>query len=79
MNLNIGNIGVRGFRHYGVSQTECPSSVGFMRLNGTLENYLKDVKTISYRGTYCDHIVIPEIIQDVILRRTRKHCRGKQR
>ena len=43
MNLNIGNIGVWGFRHYECLKQNRPSSVGVMRLNGTLENYLKEV------------------------------------
>lgn len=43
MNLNIGNIGVWGFRHYEFLKRNRPSTVGVMRLNGTLENYLKDV------------------------------------
>ena len=43
MNLNIGNIGVWGFRHYEYLKQNRPSIVGVMRLNGTLENYLKEV------------------------------------
>ena len=43
MNLNIGNIGVWGFRHYEFLKQNRPSTVGAMRLNGTLENYLKEV------------------------------------
>ena len=43
MNLNIGNIGVWGFRHYEFLKQNRPSTVGVMRLNGTLENYLKKV------------------------------------
>ena len=43
MNLNIGNIGVWGFRHYEFLKQNRPSTVGVMRINGTLENYLKDV------------------------------------
>ncbi|MBR6051044.1 MAG: TnpV protein [Clostridia bacterium] len=43
MNLNTGNIGVRGFRHYEFLKQNHPSTVSIMRLNGTLENYLKDV------------------------------------
>ena len=43
MNLNIGNIGVWGFRHYEYLKQNRPSSVGVMRLNGTLENYLKEI------------------------------------
>ena len=43
MNLNIGNIGVWGFRHYEFLKQNRPSTVGVMRLNGTLENYLKEV------------------------------------
>ena len=43
MNLNIGNIGVWGFRHYECLKQNRPSSVGVMRLNGTLENYLKEI------------------------------------
>lgn len=43
MNLNIGNIGVLGFRHYEFIKQNRPSTVGVMRLNGTLENYLKEV------------------------------------
>ena len=43
MNLNIGNIGVWGFRHYEFLKQNHPSAVGVMRLNGTLENYLKEV------------------------------------
>ena len=43
MNLNIGKIGVWGFRHYEFLKQNRPSTVGVMRLNGTLENYLKQV------------------------------------
>ncbi|MBQ9879920.1 MAG: TnpV protein [Clostridia bacterium] len=43
MNLNIGNIGVWGFRHYEFLKQNRPSTIGVMRLNGTLENYLKEV------------------------------------
>jgi len=43
MNLNIGNIGVLGFRHYEFLKQNRPSTVGVMRMNGTLENYLKEV------------------------------------
>ena len=43
MNLNIGNIGVWGFRHYEFLKQNRPSTVGVMRLNGTLEEYLKQV------------------------------------
>ena len=43
MNLNIGNIGVWGSRHYEFLKQNCPSTIAVMRLNGTLENYLKKV------------------------------------
>ena len=43
MNLNIGNIGVWGFRHYEFLKQNRPSTVGVMSLNGTLESYLKEV------------------------------------
>ena len=43
MNLNIGNIGVWGFRHYEFLKQNRPSTVGVMRLNGTLEDYLKEI------------------------------------
>ena len=43
MNLNIGNIGVWGFRHYEFIKQNRPSTVGVMRMNGTLEGYLKEV------------------------------------
>lgn len=43
MNLNIGNIGVWGFRHYEFLKQNCPSTVSVMRLNGTLEGYLKQI------------------------------------
>ena len=43
MNLNIGNIGVWGFRHYNYLKKSHPSTVGVMRMNGTLEKYLKEV------------------------------------
>ena len=43
MNLNIGNIGVWGFRHYEFLKQNRPSTVNVMRLNGTLEGYLKEV------------------------------------
>ena len=43
MNLNIGNIGVWGFRHYEFLKQNRSSTVSAMRLNGTLENYLKEV------------------------------------
>ena len=43
MNLNIGNIGVWGFRHYEFLKENRPSTVGVMRLTGTLEGYLKEV------------------------------------
>ena len=42
MNLNIGNIGVWGFRHYEFLKQSRPSTVGVMRMNGTLERYLKE-------------------------------------
>jgi len=37
MNLNISNIGVWGFRHYEFLKRNRPSTVGVMRMNGTLE------------------------------------------
>ncbi len=43
MNLNIGNIGVWGFKYYEFIKQNRPSTIGVMRLNGTLENYLKEV------------------------------------
>lgn len=43
MNLNIGNIGVWGFRHYEFLKQNRPSTVGVLRMNGTLEGYLKQV------------------------------------
>ncbi len=43
MNLNIGNIGIWGFRHYAFLKQNRPSTVGVMRLKGTLEGYLKEV------------------------------------
>ena len=43
MNLNIGNIGVWGFRHYEFLKQNRPLTVSVMRLNGTLEEYLKEV------------------------------------
>ena len=43
MNLNIGNIGVLGFRHYEFLKQNRPSTVGVMRMNGTLEGYLKEI------------------------------------
>ena len=43
MNLNIGNIGVWGFRHYEFLKNNYPSTVSVMHMNGTLENYLKEV------------------------------------
>ena len=43
MNLNIGNIGVWGFRHYEFLKQNRPSTFGVMRMNGTLENHLKEV------------------------------------
>ena len=43
MNLNIGNIGVWGFRHYEFLKQNHPSTVSVMRMNGTLEGYLKEV------------------------------------
>lgn len=43
MSLNIGNIGVWGFRHYEFLKQNRPSTVSVMRMNGTLENYLKEV------------------------------------
>ena len=43
MNLNIGNIGVWGIRHYEYLKQNRPSTVGVMRMNGTLEGYLKEV------------------------------------
>lgn len=43
MNLNIGNIGVWGFRHYEFLKQNRQSTVGVMRMNGTLEGYLKEV------------------------------------
>ncbi|MBR3423970.1 MAG: TnpV protein, partial [Clostridia bacterium] len=43
MNLNIGYIGVWGFRHYEYLKQNRPSTVGAMLLNGTLEGYLKEV------------------------------------
>lgn len=43
MNLNIGNIGVWGFRHYEFLKQNRQSTIGVMRMNGTLERYLKEV------------------------------------
>ena len=43
MNLNIGNIGVWGFRHYEFLKQNRPSTIGVMRLKGMLEGYLKQV------------------------------------
>ena len=43
MNLNIGNIGVWGFQHYEFLKQNCPSTVGVMRMNGTLEKHLKEI------------------------------------
>lgn len=43
MNLNIGNIGVWGFRHYEFLKQNRPSTVGVMCMNGTLKGYLKEV------------------------------------
>ena len=43
MNLNIGNLGVWGFRHYEFLKQNRPSTVGVMRMNGTLEGHLKEV------------------------------------
>ena len=43
MNLNIGNIGVWGFRHYEFLKRNRPSTVCVMRLNGILKSYLKEV------------------------------------
>ena len=37
MNLNIGNIGVWGFRHYEFLKQNRLSTVGVMRVNGTLD------------------------------------------
>lgn len=34
MNLNIGNIGVWGFRHYKFLKQNRPATVGVMRMNG---------------------------------------------
>ena len=43
MNLNIGNIGVWGFRHYEYLKQEQPITIYVMRMNRTLESYLKQV------------------------------------
>ena len=43
MNLNIGNIGIWGFRHYEFLKQNRPSTVSVMRMNGTLEGYLKEI------------------------------------
>ena len=43
MNLNIGNIGIWGKRHYDYLKKNRPSTVSVMRMNGTLEEYLKNV------------------------------------
>ena len=43
MNLNIVNIGLWGFRHYEYLKQNRPSTVGVMRMNGTLERHLKEV------------------------------------
>ena len=43
MNLNIGNIGVWGFRYYNYLKKSHPSTVGVMRMNGTLEICLKGI------------------------------------
>ena len=40
---NIGNIEVWGFGHYEYLKQNRPSTVGVMRMNGTLEGYLKEV------------------------------------
>ncbi len=45
MNLNIGNIGVYGFRHYDYLKKSHPSIVGVMRMNGTLEKYIDKSRT----------------------------------
>ena len=41
MNLNIGNIGVWGFRHYEFLKQNRLSTVSVMRMKRTLEGYLK--------------------------------------
>lgn len=43
MNLNIGNIGVWGFRHYEYLKQNKPIRINIMRMKGTLEDYLKQV------------------------------------
>ncbi|MCH5325080.1 MAG: TnpV protein [Eubacterium sp.] len=43
MNLNIGNIGIWGHRHYDYLKKNRPITVSIMRINGTLEGYLKQV------------------------------------
>ena len=43
MNLNIGNIGVWGYRYYEYLKRNKPMRVNVMRMNGTLEDYLKQV------------------------------------
>ena len=43
MNLNIGNIGVWGFRHYEFLKRNRPSTLCVVHLNGILESYLKEV------------------------------------
>lgn len=43
MNLNIGSIGIWGKRHYDYLKKNRPSTVSVMRMNGTLEGYLKQV------------------------------------
>lgn len=43
MNLSIGNINAWGFRHFNYLKKNRPSTVNVMRMNGTLEEYLKQV------------------------------------
>ena len=43
MNLNIGNIGVWGFRHYEYLKQKRLATADTMRMNGTLETYLKEI------------------------------------
>lgn len=39
----VKNIGVWGHRHYGYLKKHSPTVINVMRMNGTLEQYLRDI------------------------------------
>ena len=52
MNLNIGNIGVWGFRHYKFLKQNRPATVGVMRMNGKNRVLPPRLTASDYRDPY---------------------------